>query len=321
MAVGALFFHLALAGLAADLGGVPGGGRPGDGGQLRDPLPGGADRLLADGRRRGDAARRAGGDVLLRDAAAADPLPRPARRRVARALPWASLLQVPADVFLGRVHGTGVLAGLGFQAALGGRCCWSPAGCSSRRRPAGWWSRVADTADAARSRSDGSWQDAAWPRESAAARLRDGLRAYGLIAGMWVRSSMAYRLSFVVMAVEQRRDHRTGLRRDRAHVRHTRALGGFDLAADRLPVRDVGRLAGPGRPAAGQHGPARAAGARRHDGHPAGAAGAGASCRWPPTASRCAGSAGSARRLLVLAWSLTRLDLDWTPLKVAAACR
>lgn len=38
-------------------------------------------------------------------------------RPVARALPWASLLQVPADVFLGRVHGTGVLTGLGSEAA------------------------------------------------------------------------------------------------------------------------------------------------------------------------------------------------------------
>jgi ABC-2 type transport system permease protein len=36
---------------------------------------------------------------------------------VARALPWSALLQVPADVFLGREHGVGGVAGeLGFQA-------------------------------------------------------------------------------------------------------------------------------------------------------------------------------------------------------------
>ncbi len=34
---------------------------------------------------------------------------------VARALPWSSLLQVPADVFLGRVAGAGMLRALGFQ--------------------------------------------------------------------------------------------------------------------------------------------------------------------------------------------------------------
>jgi ABC-2 type transport system permease protein len=35
---------------------------------------------------------------------------------IARALPWAAMLQVPADVFLGRHRGAGVLGALGFQA-------------------------------------------------------------------------------------------------------------------------------------------------------------------------------------------------------------
>ena len=35
---------------------------------------------------------------------------------VARALPWSALLQVPADVFLGRSHGTAVLGDLAFEA-------------------------------------------------------------------------------------------------------------------------------------------------------------------------------------------------------------
>lgn len=36
---------------------------------------------------------------------------------VARALPWSALLQVPADIFLGRRHGAAALGGLAFQAA------------------------------------------------------------------------------------------------------------------------------------------------------------------------------------------------------------
>ncbi|MFE4538040.1 ABC transporter permease [Streptomyces scopuliridis] len=38
------------------------------------------------------------------------------------------------------------------------------------------------------------------PRVSRRAALRDGLRAYGLIVGMWMRSTMAYRASFVMTA-------------------------------------------------------------------------------------------------------------------------
>ncbi|MFE3599344.1 ABC transporter permease [Streptomyces sp. NPDC059096] len=38
------------------------------------------------------------------------------------------------------------------------------------------------------------------PRASRGAALRDGLRAYGLIVAMWVRSTMTYRTSFVMTA-------------------------------------------------------------------------------------------------------------------------
>ncbi|CAL9313674.1 hypothetical protein SUDANB52_05042 [Streptomyces sp. SudanB52_2052] len=68
--------------------------------------------------------------------------------------------------------------------------CWRPGGCCSRWRRGGWWSRVADTVRASA------------VRESAApglpGRVREGLRAYGLIAAMWIRSTMAYRASFVL---------------------------------------------------------------------------------------------------------------------------
>ncbi|MFJ2175711.1 ABC transporter permease [Streptomyces sp. NPDC101062] len=39
------------------------------------------------------------------------------------------------------------------------------------------------------------------PRTSRAAALRDGLRAYGLIVAMWMRSTMAYRASFAMTAL------------------------------------------------------------------------------------------------------------------------
>ncbi|WP_434590107.1 ABC transporter permease [Streptomyces sp. A5-4] len=61
--------------------------------------------------------------------------------------------------------------------SAGRRRCSPPGGCSRRWRRAGWWSRVAD---------------------SQAGRLRPGLRAYGLIASMWIRSTMTYRVSFVM---------------------------------------------------------------------------------------------------------------------------
>src|SRR5690242_3199134 len=62
-------------------------------------------------------------------------------------------------------------------------CCSASGGWCSRRRPGGWWSRVADTAAAGR-RTHG--------------RVYEGLRAYGLITAMWIRSTMAYRASFVM---------------------------------------------------------------------------------------------------------------------------
>ncbi len=90
---------------------------------------------------------------------------------VARALPWAAQLQVPADVLMGE---TGVAGACAFQAMwavvllAAGRWC-------SRRPRDGWWCRVAERTG-----------------------VVEGLRAYRMIAGMWVRSGMTYRVSFVV---------------------------------------------------------------------------------------------------------------------------
>ncbi len=66
-----------------------------------------------------------------------------------------------------------------------------------------------------------------WPDRP---RLFEALRAYRLIVGMWVRSALAYRLSFVMMTFGSAA--MTGL--DFAGVAiifsHTRELGGFTLA-------------------------------------------------------------------------------------------
>ncbi|MFD5630549.1 ABC transporter permease [Streptomyces sp. NPDC127072] len=46
--------------------------------------------------------------------------------------------------------------------------------------------------------ADNSWPT---PRQGAYARVRDGLRAYRMIAAMWIRSTMAYRASFAMTAL------------------------------------------------------------------------------------------------------------------------
>ncbi|MFJ2832119.1 ABC transporter permease [Streptomyces sp. NPDC087263] len=50
------------------------------------------------------------------------------------------------------------------------------------------------------SQVEGRVADASWPapRQRAYARVRDGLRAYRMIAAMWIRSTMAYRASFAM---------------------------------------------------------------------------------------------------------------------------
>ena len=64
---------------------------------------------------------------------------------LARALPWAAFIQVPNDIWLGQYDGWALLGALGFQAALGRRCCSAPcAGRAARGDPqgggAGWLS-------------------------------------------------------------------------------------------------------------------------------------------------------------------------------------
>ena len=62
---------------------------------------------------------------------------------VARALPWSSLLQVPADVLLGRRTGWG-RAGVRLPGRLGGGAAGAPGRLLQSVATGGWWSRVAE---------------------------------------------------------------------------------------------------------------------------------------------------------------------------------
>ena len=152
-----------------------------------------------------------------------------------------------------------------------------------------------------------------WPPERS--RLWEALRAYLLVAGMWVRSSMAYRLSFVMMTVGSA----TMTALDFASLviifGHTRELGGFSLAQTAflygtsgvsLGLADLllGSMDGLGR--------------RVRDGtldtmmvRPAAVFAQVAADRF---ALRRMGRITQAG--LVLGWSVWRLDVAWTPVNV-----
>ncbi|MGV9285298.1 ABC transporter permease [Streptomyces sp. NPDC003730] len=58
---------------------------------------------------------------------------------------------------------------------------------------------IAEAAEAAEA-AGAAGSDGAAGREVRRGRVAEGLRAYGLIAGMWIRSTMAYRTSFLLTA-------------------------------------------------------------------------------------------------------------------------
>lgn len=160
-------------------------------------------------------------------------------------------------------------------------------------------------------------------REAAAGRgaggerpLVDGLRAYGLIVAMWVRSTMAYRASFLMTALGNLAV--TGL--DFATIMlmfsHVTTLGGFTLP-------EVAFLYGTTSTAFGladlAMGSMDRLGRRVRDGTLDTLL-----LRPVPVLAQVAADRFALRRLgrvtqgsLVLGWSLSRLDVDWTVLKVA----
>ncbi|WP_258382716.1 ABC transporter permease, partial [Streptomyces sp. NTH33] len=150
---------------------------------------------------------------------------------------------------------------------------------------------------------------------TAAGRLRDGLRAYRLIAGMWIRSTMAYRASFVMTTFGN--FAASGLDFVAILLMFSRvdALGGY-------PLPEIAFLYGLSNAAFGLAdlaiGSMDRLGRRVRDGtldillvRPA------------PVLAQVAADRFALRRLgrvtqgaLVLGWALTRLDVDWTPLKL-----
>lgn len=228
---------------------------------------------------------------------------------VARALPWSSLLQVPADVFLGTYAGWDLAGAYAFQAGwavvllLAGRPC-------SRWRPGGWWSRVAEV------RVEGVVGAEPGIAFAERSRLVEGVRAYGLIVAMWLRSTMAYRASFVMTAVGNFVATGFDFVTIMLMFTHVDVLGGYTLP-------EIALLYGASATAFGLAdlvlGSMDRVGRRVRDGTLDTLL-----VRPVPVLAQVAADRFALRRLgritqglLVLGYALVVLDIEWTPLKVA----
>ncbi|MFC7264993.1 ABC transporter permease [Streptomyces lutosisoli] len=158
---------------------------------------------------------------------------------------------------------------------------------------------------------------ASWPpeRQGAYARVRDGLRAYRMIAAMWIRSTMAYRASFVLA------------------VTGNLVVSGLDFVAILLMFSQVDRLGGYSLPevaflygsSAAAFGLAQLAfgsldrlGSRVRDGTLDTLL-----VRPVPVLAQVAADRFALRRLgritqglLILGYATAALDISWTPLKM-----
>ncbi|MFE9169568.1 ABC transporter permease [Streptomyces kebangsaanensis] len=150
---------------------------------------------------------------------------------------------------------------------------------------------------------------------TAGGRLREGLRAYRLIAGMWIRSTMAYRASFIMTTFGNLVATALDFVAILLMFSHVDALGGYTLP-------EIAFLYGLSNTAFGLAdlaiGSMDRLGRRVRDGtldillvRPA------------PVLAQVAADRFALRRLgrvtqgaLLLGWALTRLDVDWTPLKL-----
>lgn len=145
--------------------------------------------------------------------------------------------------------------------------------------------------------------------------VAQGLRAYGLIVAMWVRSTMAYRASFLMMAAGNFAATALDFVAILIMFSHVRTLGGFSLP-------EVAFLYGTTSTSFGLAdlflGNMDKVGRRVRDGtldtllvRPA------------PVLAQVAADRFALRRLgritqgaLLLGWSLVRLDVDWTPVRL-----
>ncbi|MEU9980109.1 ABC transporter permease [Streptomyces sp. NPDC050856] len=154
------------------------------------------------------------------------------------------------------------------------------------------------------------------PRRARAAHLAEGLRAYGLIAAMWVRSTMTYRFSFAMTLLS----NFTATLFDFVVILlmfgHVRGLGGFTFAEVAFLYGTTSTAFGLADLALGQVG---RLGKRVRDGTVDTLL-----VRPVPVLAQVAADRFALRRLgrvtqglLVLVWSLVILDVTWTPLKVA----
>ncbi|MHA5049886.1 ABC transporter permease [Streptomyces sp. SD15] len=163
--------------------------------------------------------------------------------------------------------------------------------------------------------SVGSATGNSWARQGAYARVCDGLRAYRMIAAMWIRSTMAYRASFALTVVANF------------------ALTGLDFVAILLMFSQIDRLGGYSLPeVAFLYGVAGTAfgladlalgsmdrlGRRVRDGTLDTLL-----VRPVPVLAQVAADRFALRRLgritqglLVLGYAIAVLDLSWTPLKL-----
>ncbi len=152
-------------------------------------------------------------------------------------------------------------------------------------------------------------------RAGAAVRIGEGLRAYRLIAAMWVRSTLAYRTSFLLTAL----GHFAATGLDFLTIllmfSHITVLGGFTLP-------EVAFLYGTSNAALGLAdlalGSMDRLGSRVRDGTMDVLL-----VRPVPVFAQVAADRFALRRLgritqaaLVLGWSLTRVEVDWTPGRV-----
>lgn len=155
-------------------------------------------------------------------------------------------------------------------------------------------------------------EEGTWTHRS---RLSEGLRAYGLIAAMWIRSTLAYRTSFLLTALGNFAATGLDFLAILLMFSHVTALGGFSLP-------EVAFLYGTSGAALGLAdlvlGSMDRLGVRVRDGTMDVLL-----VRPVPVFAQVAADRFALRRLgrivqsaLVLGWSLTRLEVDWTPGKV-----
>ncbi|WP_405980522.1 ABC transporter permease [Streptomyces sp. NBC_00158] len=156
---------------------------------------------------------------------------------------------------------------------------------------------------------------AAGPGPGPGGRLREGLRGYGLIAGMWIRSTMTYRMSFLLATVGNAAITALDFVAIAVMFSHVDALGGFTLP-------EIALLYGASSASLGLAdlllGNTDRVGARIRDGSLDTML-----VRPVPLLAQVAADRFALRRLGrivqglgVLGWAISVLDVQWTPVKV-----